>query len=77
MMYVLTQVSLLIVFFFIAACPGLKFVRIAGFRRDDALELFVVSAACGFALLTLGLLLLGMADLFVPLLIFLLPDPSK
>jgi len=72
-MYVLSQGGLLLIVLFIAACPGLRFLRLTGFEGDDPLERFVLSAACGFALITLGLLLLGMTGLFSPLLILVLP----
>src|SRR4030042_1385528 len=67
MIYILTKVLLLIVLFFIGACSGMKFLRILGINKESNLELFVLSAASGFALISEGLLFLGMIGFFTPM----------
>ncbi|MBN2466851.1 MAG: glycosyltransferase family 39 protein [Deltaproteobacteria bacterium] len=56
----------LILIFFMAACPGLKVLRYAGIERENCLELFVLSEACGFAAVAEVFLCLGMAGIFTP-----------
>jgi len=73
MAHVITKVSLVILLFFVAACPGLKFLRLLGINRRGVLEVFVLAAGCGFALTAEGLLLLGMTGLFTPVAVLLLP----
>jgi len=67
MVHVLGKVLLLVLLFFMAACPGLKFLRLVGIERRSSLEIFVLSAACGFAIITEGLLVLGMLGFLSPL----------
>ncbi len=70
MVHVLTKILLLIILIFIASCLGLKFLRIVNINeKRSKLELFVLSAACGFAIISEGLLILGMIGVFQPLVI--------
>jgi hypothetical protein len=73
MIYILTKVLLLIILFFMAACSGMKFLRILGINKESNLELFLLSAASGFALISEGLLFLGMMGFFTPLTLCLFP----
>ena len=66
MIYILMKVLLLIILFFMAACTGMKVLRLLGIHKESNLDLFVLSAASGFALISEGLLLLGMIGLFTP-----------
>jgi|GEM_PF-3196961 len=72
MVYVLTKLLLLTLLFFIVACSGMKFLRILGINKESNLELFVLSAASGFALISEGLLFLGMIGFFTPMTLCLL-----
>jgi hypothetical protein len=66
MISIVTEVLLLIILFFMPACSGKKFLRILGINKENHLELFVLSVASGFALISLGLLLLGMTGFLTP-----------
>ena len=72
MIYLLTKVLLLIILFFMAACSGMKCLRILDINKEDNLELFILSAASGFTLISEGLLFLGMIGFFTPMTICLL-----
>ncbi|MFH0812039.1 MAG: glycosyltransferase family 39 protein [Pseudomonadota bacterium] len=72
MAHLLTKALLLAFLFFMAACPGLKFLRLVGCKARGGLEVFVLSAACGFAIISEGLLIVGMLGFFTPLIMFLL-----
>ncbi|HJX31920.1 MAG TPA: glycosyltransferase family 39 protein, partial [Thermodesulfobacteriota bacterium] len=53
-------------------CSGMKFLRILGINKESNLELFVLSAASGFALISEGLLFLGMIGFSTPMTLCLL-----
>jgi len=72
MVYVLTKLLLLALLFFMVSCSGMKFLRILGINKESNLELFVLSAASGFALISEGLLFLGMIGFFTPMTLCLL-----
>ena len=72
MIYILTKVLLLIILFFMAACSGMKFFRILGVNKENNLELFVLSTASGVAIISEGLIFLGMIGFFTPMTLCLL-----
>ena len=73
MVHVLTNIFLLTLLFFVAACPGLKFLKLLNLDKRSPLELFVLSAAAGFALLCETLVIVGMMGFFRPAVICLIP----
>jgi len=54
-----------------AASSAMKFLRILGIIKESNIEMFVLSAATGFALVSEGFLLLGMIGFFSPITICL------
>lgn len=69
MFYVLKQITLLTLLIIVVACPGLKLLNVLGFTRENKLELFVLSTACGFALVSFVFCIFGMAGMLSPLLV--------